>query len=409
MSQIQLASFIINSLLSGDHKMRTEGKIIWLKNNDKFNSWELYRSKSLLDAAEKCACNLEVVDINTLSGGKIREASAIVVDHTDIRRNLIHKYLTADITLIIISGDEEIATKFIGYNVAFADLNIFYLDKYAKKYDLFNNVFLLPEAADYRLNRCIKYEKKRGAIYIGSAYIARVEIIKQVEKVVVYGSTEWQKLCPEKYQGILGEDEYYDEISNYKSSLCLMEGDEFTPHLNAKIFDSIVAGTIPIVPSYRPFTETYHMPSDCYYTYNDKSEINKLIKEIDEISVEEYQNKIKKLRCSQIEFSFDLQYERLLQVLIDIKADTCRTWATFAYWPFSIKIRTQILRKLVHIMKEDQEKMIPISVEFFGIIIPSRLSPIFINFHNRFKIRFPVLTPKKSLLNLPLVKIELYK
>lgn len=387
--------------------MNEDSKVlIWVKNNETYDSWDFYRKKALVDAASIRGYNLCLTAKELLDQKQIKEADFLVVDHTEIGKIQVLKHLKKTVKLVIISGDEEIASKFIGYNIAFSDLTIFYLEKYAKRYNLFNNIFLMPEAADYRDNITIQFnEKINGAIYVGAAYPARIKIVSEIKDIIVHGAKKWQKIFPEKYFGELRSDLFYSTISKYKSSLCLMELDDSTPHLNAKIFDSIVAGTIPIVPGYAPFTETYSLPSDCYYTYRDGSEINKLIQRIDELPEYEYLNKITKLRNSQLIFSYDLQYNRLLQTLDNVKHESLRSWTNFGIWPLRIKIREQILRRLLRIMLEDQEKMIPIAVQIFGLIIPSRLSPVFFTVNNKFRLNLPVFTPRKSILNLPLIKM----
>ena len=60
------------------------------------------------------------------------KASTIVIESADIGKASWIEEIDNSKNLVLISGDEEISSQYIGLNVAFADLTVFYLETFAK-------------------------------------------------------------------------------------------------------------------------------------------------------------------------------------------------------------------------------------------------------------------------------------
>lgn len=386
--------------------MSKYGKLtLWIFNSGTFNSWEFYRKQALLDAAVETKTKLEIVQLNDVNLTQVKKATTIVIESVDIGKvNWINE-INKTTNLIVISGDEEIASKYIGLNVAFADLTVFYLESFAKKYNFFENTFLLPEAADYRKNIDITYPKIKKALYVGAPYPRRKKIIEKIEEIDVYGRKEWQYFSSKKYRGIMSNSEYYDTIGKYTAFLCLMELNDSTPHLNAKIFDAIVAGVIPITPEYAPFDNTYNLPRDCYYSYKKPNEINGLVEKITELSEQEYRSKIDNLRQSQKIFSYDMQYKKLFKSIEGIKKKGLREWDCSGAFGCILQKRLNIINRLTELIQRLDIKRVPLCIEIMGVTIPSRFSPLHLNQTGSFQIHWPMFDPDQSILNLPVIKI----
>ena len=236
---------------------------------------------------------------------------------------------------------------------------------------------------------------------MGASYPERKKIIESIAKIDVYGTDAWQYLSSKKYKGQISSADYYQTISKYKSFLCLMELNDPTPHLNAKIFDAIVAGVIPITPYYEPFDKTYELPSGSYYRYNNPAEVGALIDTINDLSEEEYNIKIDNLRKSQSKFSYHLQYLTLLNSINRLGIQGLREW--IACLGFFQK-RHKIINRMVEILILHDIQKIPLR-RIFHLKVPSRFSPFHLNQKGSICVGWPVLDRKKATLNLSTIKI----
>ena len=149
------------------------------------------------------------------------------------------------------------------------------------KYNIFDNSFLLPEAADYRQNLVKIQEKENKALYVGVIPRKKENHRKHRQNRRLWNGRVAISIF-KKYKGQIGSADYYQTISKYKSFL--MELNDPTPHLNAKI---LILWRALYHTYYEPFDKTYELPSGSYYRYNNPAEVGALIDTINDLSEEE--------------------------------------------------------------------------------------------------------------------------
>jgi len=164
-------------------------------------------------------------------------------------------------------GDDETADNFernryllFLFNGVHVRLKTF-VAKYEKHHP---NIFHMPVGLP-AVPQISAQSKDIDVIFIGRPYGSRIRVLKYLAKhrphlnLHIYGPDDWRvsRRLTTSYRGFLEVNDFYRRIGRSRISLCLMEGFDDKPHINAKVFDSCLGDVLPLCTYYEPFVEEY--------------------------------------------------------------------------------------------------------------------------------------------------------
>ena len=152
-----------------------------------------------------------------------------------------------------------------------------------KKYLTVNpNTYCLPISASmHQTEHFLSSPKNKDVIFIGKAYGNRPELLTHLSNnginLVVYGGADWAKyFSDDVYKGYIENSDYYDQISESKITLALLESPKNNKllHVNAKPFDAAKANTALVTTRYKKFFDDYGLEEKRdLYAYSSKEEL----------------------------------------------------------------------------------------------------------------------------------------
>lgn len=360
-----------------------------------YESFTLYRKDAIVRASHSLGHRVVFIKKPSLAVSIKKEKPDWIISEIDLfRTTRVSPRLLDGIKLCILAGDEELDTTGNHYlAAAYPELCVFYLKEYAQKYAQLNNTHWFPESADYSKNIPLDFNKKsKDIIYIGSPFdkrVKRIEAISAANKTItIYGNPRWLTFNPMNrfYAGVIQNDNYYEEISSYKINLAMMEGEKTdVPHLNAKLFDSAVAGTIPLTTHYAPFITDYGLEEGKdFFTYRSNDDLLKKIELIKNLSSAAYVDVVASLREKLLRFDYTTLYKALFATMdrYDQPRKLCNTPTMQPISPLLnlfIRVDTKRLGSLVKFAEVNKNNRVPLPIFFKKIYIPSNFSFLYLN------------------------------
>lgn len=162
-------------------------------------------------------------------------------------------------------GDDETMFSKHQFWVGLFDAVVTYTEYEAQKYQQINEyTYLLPIGVGLSPAWDHKPAKEIDVIFVGRPYGNRVDIIRAIKEsgisIQVFGSRDWLNYSDleDVYQGFLEQKAFWSKLAQSKIVLNLMEdavGEK--PHINAKVFEAAMAGSLAVTTYYPPFESTY--------------------------------------------------------------------------------------------------------------------------------------------------------
>ena len=162
-------------------------------------------------------------------------------------------------------GDDETMFHQHKYWLGLFDAVVAYSEREVERYQQWNrHTYLLPISIGEFPDIPPAPDRDIDVIFVGRPYGVRADMIRAVKEagisIQVFGSKRWGDY-PELgdiYQGFLNREVFWQQLSRAKIVLNLME--DVTgkgSHLNAKVFETAMAGALSVTTYYPPFETTY--------------------------------------------------------------------------------------------------------------------------------------------------------
>jgi glycosyltransferase involved in cell wall biosynthesis len=222
-------------------------------------------------------------------------------------------------------GDDETQYSKHRFWLGLFDAVIAYTEREVEAYQQVNRfTYLLPIGVGKPQISNPPHDKDIDVVFIGRPYASRATKLESLLhagiNVHIFGSRRWieHPVLRRNYKGYLDSDHFWEVLNRSKIVLNLMEDAGGDPHINAKVFEAAMAGSMPLTTYYPPFETTYGLVEGKNIVFYENQE--ELIRKIQYyLKSDDHRKHVTEQLHAHLyrHFSYESLYERLFNRLVN--------------------------------------------------------------------------------------------